>query len=71
MNNMFQMEKSVIPHKCYHLVPVCCFISMFAQVTLDFINLKILFFSPIAQMGHSRSGKVQVHCICLLPRSRG
>lgn len=22
-------------------------------------------------MGHSRSGEVQVHCICLLPRSRG
>lgn len=44
MNNMFQMEKSVIPQKCYQLVPVCCFISMFAQVTLDFINLKFLFF---------------------------
>lgn len=39
---------------CYHillcLVPVCCFINMFTQVTLGFINLKFLF-SPCCTDG--------------------
>lgn len=58
---MFQMEKSVIPHKCYQLVPVCCFISMFAQVTLDFINLKILFFPPLHRW--DTAGQEKFKCI--------
>lgn len=50
MNNMFQM----VTPPCYHillcLVPVCCFINMFTQVTLGFINLKFLF-SPCCTDG--------------------
>lgn len=44
MNNMFQMATILCYHILLQRVPVCCFISMFTQVALGFINLEFLFF---------------------------
>ena len=71
MNNSFQMVTLFWYHILLHLYQSAA--SLACLLRLHWVSLiwNFFFFFPVAQMGHCRSGEVQVHCICLLPRSRG
>lgn len=45
MDNVFQMVTRLWYHILLQLVPVCCFISVFAQVVLGLTDLKFLSYS--------------------------